>query len=133
MQARLEPSTAPHFVRGDKVIVVTNNILLRGQPNRELRDRQLGPFTVEEHIEKHNYKLRLPTTIRAYQVFHINNLRPCSAASLRHDVPINVPKGDDDEFDVSRIFVVCITSLPGQRGKYLLFMTYFTDNDIPHV
>jgi transposase InsO family protein len=48
MQARTEPSTTPHLVIGDKVSVVTTNLFLRGQPNRKLRDRQLGPFTMEE-------------------------------------------------------------------------------------
>jgi hypothetical protein len=45
IQACLEPSIAPHFVQGGKVIVVTKNLLfLRGQPQRKLRDRYLGPF-----------------------------------------------------------------------------------------
>jgi hypothetical protein len=48
MQARTEPSTTPHFARGDKVSVVTANLFLRGQPDRKLRDTQPGPFTVEE-------------------------------------------------------------------------------------
>jgi hypothetical protein len=54
MQARIEPSTTPHFARGDKVSVVTTNLFLRGQPNRKLRDKQLGPFTVEEQTGKHS-------------------------------------------------------------------------------
>jgi hypothetical protein len=33
MQERLKPSTTPHFVRGDKVSIVTTTLLLRGQPN----------------------------------------------------------------------------------------------------
>jgi hypothetical protein len=35
MHARTEPSTTPHFARGDKVSVVTTNLFLRGQPNRK--------------------------------------------------------------------------------------------------
>jgi hypothetical protein len=38
IQARTEPSTAPHFVKGDKVSLVTTNLFLRGQPNRKLKD-----------------------------------------------------------------------------------------------
>jgi hypothetical protein len=30
MQARTKPSSAPHFVQGDKVSVVTTNLFLRG-------------------------------------------------------------------------------------------------------
>jgi hypothetical protein len=69
-------------------------------------------------------------TLRLHPVFHVNNLRPC-AVSLRPSVPVTVLEGDDDEFHVSHIFVVCIKSLPGRRGIYLLLMTHFRDDDIP--
>jgi 8-oxo-dGTP pyrophosphatase MutT (NUDIX family) len=131
MQARTEPSTAPHFVRGDKVSVVTTNLFLRGQTNRKLNDRQLGPFSVEEQIGKHNCRLKLPATVRLHHVLHVNNLLPCSTAPLRPFVPVTVLGGDDEKFDVSPICVVCIKSLPRRRGKYLLFMTHFSDDDIP--
>jgi hypothetical protein len=54
MQARSEPSTTLHLVRGDKVIVVTKNLFLRGQLNMKLRERQLGPFTMEELLNRAN-------------------------------------------------------------------------------
>jgi hypothetical protein len=107
MQARTKPSTSPHFTRGDKVSVVTTNLFLRGQPNRKLRDRRLGLCTVEEQIGKHNYRLKLPSTVRLHLVFHVNNLRPCSTDPLRPDVPVIVPEGDDEEFDVSHISTMC--------------------------
>jgi hypothetical protein len=133
MQERTEPFTAPHFTRGDKVSIVTANLFLRGQSNRKLRDRHLGPFSVEEQIGKHSYRLKLSATVRLHHVFHVNNLRPCSTALQRPVVPVTVPKGDDEEFDVSHISAVCIKSLRGRRGKYLLFMTHFSDDDIPPV
>jgi hypothetical protein len=46
---------------------------------------------------------------------------------------MTVLEGDDDEFEVSHISAVCIKSLLGRQGKYLLFMTHFSDDDIPHV
>jgi hypothetical protein len=99
----------------------------------KLRDREHGPFTMEEQIGKHNYRLKIAATLRLHLVFHVNNLRPCSTAPLRPAVPVTVPEGDDEEFDASHIFVVCIKSLPVRRGKYLLFMTHFRDDDIPPV
>ena len=42
-------------------------------------------------------------------------------------------EGEDDEFEVSHISAVCIKPLRGRRGKYLLFMTHLSDDDIPHV
>jgi hypothetical protein len=131
MRARSEPSTTPLLVRGDKVIVVTKNLFLCDQPGRKLRDRQVGPFTMDEQIGKHNYRLKLPMSICLHPMFPVNNLRPCSTTSLRPGVPVTVLDGDDKEFDVSHISVVCIKSLPGCRGKYLLFMTHFNDDDIP--
>jgi hypothetical protein len=87
---------------------------------------------VDEQIGKHNYILKLPVTLRLHRVFHVNNLRPCST-TLRPVVPVIVLERDDEEFDVSHIYVVCVKSLPGRRGKYLLFMTHFHDDDIPLV
>jgi hypothetical protein len=73
MHPRTEPFTTPHFAKGDKVSVVTTNLFLQGQPNMKLRDRQLGPFTVEEQFRKHSYILKLPATVRLHLVFHVNN------------------------------------------------------------
>jgi hypothetical protein len=115
------------------VSVVTTNLFLRGQPNRKLRDRQLGPFSVEEQIGKHIYRLKHPATIRLHPVLHVKNLRPCSTAPLRLAVPVTILKGDDEEFDVSHISAVCIKSLPRRRAKYLLFMTHFNNDDLPPV
>jgi hypothetical protein len=114
------------------VTIVTKNLFLRGQPNMKLRDRPLGAFKVEEQIGKHSYRLKMPTTKRLHPVFHVNNLRSCSTASLRQAVPVTAPEGDDEELDVSHVYVVCIKLLHRRRGKYLFFMTHFNDDDILH-
>jgi hypothetical protein len=66
-------------------------------------------------------------------LIHVNNLRPCFIASLRPFVPVTIPQGDDEDFDVSHIPYVSVKSLHGRRGKYLLFMTHFSDNDVPPI
>ena len=88
---------------------------------------------MEEQTRKHNYRLKFPAIVRLQPLFHVNNLRPCSTASLRPHVLVIVPGGDDEEFEVSHISDVCIKASLRRRGKYLLFMTYFIDDDIPHV
>jgi hypothetical protein len=86
MQARSEPSTTLHFVRGDNVTIITKNLFLREHHNMKLRYRQLGPFTSEEHIGKHIYIMKLRATLRLHAVSHVvNSLRPCSTASLGLD------------------------------------------------
>jgi hypothetical protein len=66
-------------------------LFLLGQLNTKLRDQQLGLFIVEEQIGKHGYILKLPATIRLHNVFHVNNLRPCSTALLRQVAPMTIP------------------------------------------
>jgi hypothetical protein len=47
---------------------------------------------------------------------------------------VTIPKEDDDEFDVSQSLICrAIKSLRGRRGKYLLFMTHFSEDDIPYI
>jgi hypothetical protein len=76
-----------------------------------MRDRQVRSFTYEEQLEKHNYIYELLTAVRLHPVFHVNNLTPYSTTFLSHDVPRTTPEGDDDEFEVSHMFVVYIKSL----------------------
>jgi hypothetical protein len=116
MQARTKPSTTPHFVKGDKVPVVTTNLFLRGQPNRKLKDKQLGPFIVEEQIEKHSYRLKLPAIVRLHNVFHVNNLRPCSTVPLRRPVPMTVHEGDDEESSHTSLMCASSRHLDGEAS-----------------
>jgi hypothetical protein len=43
---------------------------------------------------------------------------------------MTIREGDDEEFDVSYISAVCIKSLLGRRGKYLLLITHISDEDV---
>jgi hypothetical protein len=53
---------------------------------------------------------------------------------FRHDDLVTTPEGDDDEFEeISHISGVRIKSLTSRRGKYLIFMTHFIGNGLPHV
>jgi hypothetical protein len=128
MQARTKPPIAPYFIRGDKVTVVTNNLCLRGQPNRKIRDGELGHFSVEVQIGKHYHKLRVPTIFRSHLVFHVNNTRPCSTTSLRLVVSTTTREDDDALFDVAHIYDVCIEPLTCRREKYLLFLTHLSEH-----
>jgi hypothetical protein len=58
---------------------------------------------------------------------------PCNYPFPIPTLAVTIAEGDDEEFEVSHIYVVCIKSLPGRRGKYFLFMTHFSIDDIPRV
>jgi hypothetical protein len=89
--------------------IVTKNIFLRGKPNQSYVLGFLDLLqSIEKHIEKHNYRSRLPAITRLHPEFHVNNLRPCSTTFFRHDVPATLPHRDNEAFDVSHISAVCI-------------------------
>jgi hypothetical protein len=132
MQARTEPSTTPRFARGDKVSVITTNLFLRGQPNRKLIQTAWTFFSGEANWET---QLQIETSSDSTLTSRV----PCEQfttllyRSTTTSCPSIVLEGDDEEFDVSHISAVCIKSLPGRRGKYMLFMTHFSNDDIPPV
>jgi hypothetical protein len=115
------------------VLVVTTNLFLRGQPNRKLKDNLLRPF--DSGGANWEAQLQIETSIDST----LTSCVPCEQfttvlyRSTTPHVPVTVPEGDDEEFDVSHISVVCNKSLPRRQGKYLLFMTHFDDDDIPPV
>jgi hypothetical protein len=128
MQARTKPSTSPHFVKGDKQGVSCQSKLFTWTAHQQETQRQI---TWTFFSGGANWETQLH--VKPYAYILCSNLRPCSATPLRPAVPVTVPEGDDEEFDFSHIFDVCIKSLHGRRGKCLFFMKHFSDDDIPHV
>jgi hypothetical protein len=66
-------------------------------------------------------------------MFHVNDVRLSSNASLRSVIPVTTPEHDNEEFGVFHMLDVCMKPLIGPREKYLLSMPHFDDDDIPHV
>lgn len=123
---------APQFHVGDKVTVITKLLFIKGQPNKKLKDKQIGPFEIIEKIGQHSYKLRMPPTSKLHPVFHVNSLRPCPTAPLRATVPVvtGTEEEDNQEFQVERISSVKIGPVPGRKGDQLQFLTHFADQTI---
>jgi hypothetical protein len=75
-----------------------------------MRDRQLGPFTIEEQIGKHIYRFKLPSRAPLHLLLHVNPLRLCSTISLRHVVPLTTPEFDGDAIATSLTSLMCASS-----------------------
>jgi hypothetical protein len=95
MQAQSQASATPQLQALDKVSALTNDFCPRSQHNRKLKDKQLRPFTVFEKIGANSYML--PSIMRLYPVFSVDNLRTCPAATSRPFVPVTTHE-DDDEY-----------------------------------
>ena len=68
----------PEYHVKDKVLLDNANLSLTN-PVRKLAERRSGPFTIEEVIGTHNYRLNIPLDwkkARVHDVFHVSLLRP---------------------------------------------------------
>jgi len=63
---------------GDKVLLDSENFKLANQiqrPNLSLLEKNLGPYTIEAKIDKLNYQLKLPKTMKIHPIFHVTLLK----------------------------------------------------------
>ena len=63
------------FNVGDKVLLSTKNLLLKGGGSRKLLPRYIGPFTIIKSINGVSYTLDLPIGLKTHPTFHISLLR----------------------------------------------------------
>jgi hypothetical protein len=63
------------FEVGDRVLLSTRNLNLKGVLCEKLGPRFIGPYTIEEQVGHVSYKLALPETMKVHPVFHVELLR----------------------------------------------------------
>ena len=63
------------FSVGDKVLLSTKNLSLKGGGSRKLLPRYIGPFTITKSINGVTYTLDLPKGLKTHPTFHISLLR----------------------------------------------------------
>src|SRR5882757_5900865 len=63
------------FDPGDKVWLDARNLCIR-TPSRKLSPQRYGPYKVKEQVSPVTYHLKLPTSLRIHDVFHVNLLTP---------------------------------------------------------
>jgi len=93
------------FKKRDKVYLFRKNIKTQ-RPSNKLNFKKIGPFEIEEQIEKVNYKLRLLENIQIYPVFYIFLLEPAPThatviTEIEEILPEN-PKADQ-KYEVEKI------------------------------
>ena len=75
------------FIVGDKVLLSTRNLSLKG--SHYLCNRYCGPFVVTERIGETAYRvdLRVKGLDGIHDVFHVSLLCPCLSNGLSTEVP----------------------------------------------
>lgn len=87
---------------GDQVFLNSRNISLRRAGDKsstmKLMPKWLGPFTISEVIGKGAYRLELPETMRAHNVFNVVSLKPYLTDGRAQPPPPLLIDGEEEFF-----------------------------------
>jgi hypothetical protein len=121
---RKEP---PTFKVGDKVWLNRRNINT-DRPTLKLDYRRLGPYEILEEIGPRAFRLKLPTSMKIHDVFHVSMLEPW--VEDRHGrKPIPLPPvivDGEEEYEVERVLN---SRIKGKHTEYLVRWKGYSQGD----
>ncbi len=88
------------FEIGDKVLLSTRNLALKGALSRKLSARHVGPFIVVAKYGNTAYKLKLPENMKIHPVFHVSLLKAYKGV---YNEPDAVEIEDEKEYEIDQI------------------------------
>ena len=76
LQRRIKPLITPRtFVTGNKVWLDACNLKIKS-PSRKLSPRRYGPFEILKQVSPVTYRIKLPSSMKIHNVFHVDLLIP---------------------------------------------------------
>ena len=95
-------SIGPILKEGDKVYLLQRNIKTK-RPSKGLDHKKLRLFKIREQVRLVNYRLKLPQTMKIYDIFHVSLLIKAPSGSLPA-LAVNIEPLDlKQEFEVEVI------------------------------
>ena len=123
-----------NFNVGDKVLLSTRNIKIRGRKVSKLMPKFIGPYEIFKKIGTVAYTLKLPPTSKIFPTFHVSLLRPYKQDPTRPQAEPETlePKPPPDEegyFKVEKILDHRTRRSPGKtknrkKDKYEYFLSW---------
>jgi len=124
------------FKEGEKVLLSTNDLHLKGTITPKLTAKFIGPFVVKKVLSPLNYELSLPSSLPIHPVFHISKLRKFinSDESFPNRVqepnrPLPEIADEHEEYEVEAIrahrFSKCWSSI-----RYALLISGYSNDEI---
>ena len=124
------------FAVGEKVLLSTKNLKLKGDLPRKMWPRFIGPYKVLQVIRGTAYKLELPTGLRVHNVFHASLLHKYQQGpNMLKPLPVHIIDGEL-EYTVEAIMAhKVVKGRSSKRGKALdkvMFLTAWEGYDRSH-
>ena len=125
-----------HFAVGDRVLLSTKNLKLKGDMPRKMWPRFIGPYKILEAIRGVSYKLELPEGMRIHNVFHVSLLHKYQQGpNMLQPLPVHIVDGEL-EYTVEAIMahkvVKARASKKGKQSVKVLFLTAWEGYDRAH-
>ena len=119
---------------GDKVLLSTRNIKIRGRKVSKLMPKFIGPYEILKKIGAVAYTLKLPPTSKIFPTFHVSLLRPYKHDPTRpqaepEDLEPEPPPDAEGYFKVEKILDHRTRRAPGKtknrkKDKYEYFLSW---------
>jgi hypothetical protein len=123
------------FAVGDRVLLSTENLRLKGPKNSKMQARKLlpkfiGPFKIVRRCGDVAYELELPASLRIHDVFHVSLLQKWYPHS-RHGAPPPVVLLDDGslEYEVQKIIDIDLNPQGKPKRMLVRWLGYGHEHD----
>ena len=60
--------------KGDRVLLITKDLVFKERPSKKLTERYVGPYVIEEVVSSNAVKLRLPSSMRIHPVINVSRI-----------------------------------------------------------
>lgn len=109
----------PRYNVGDRVWLSTRELCLH-LPSRKLSLRFIGPFPFTAIVNPVSLKLKLPSHLHIYPVFHVSRLRQVIPGPLIDELPLHTPPAPVEGAPVYQVFKLLDSRWRGGRLQYLV-------------
>jgi hypothetical protein len=114
------------FDVGDRILLSTKNLKLKGVPCVKLGPRFIGPYTIVEKVGNVSYKLALPDEMKIHPVFHVELLRQYTGPDF---VPPPAHECDDGSLRWEVETILAARGQGSQRQLLVRWEGYGPDRD----
>ena len=73
-QVDRERQEVEEWKKGEKVMLITKDLVFKKRPTKKLMERYVGPYEIEEVVSKNTVKLKLPVLMRIHPIVNFSRV-----------------------------------------------------------